>query len=224
MRNRENKTLLTKSTLSLLTSCKLATFLAPLLSAWAAIARRTCVVLQIQRPRACNAPPPPRATPPVVAAAAAAAAGYSTNAISSPTIWPRAAAAALVRIPPQPGMQQQQQPNVPPPVRLRVASVYAALLRLFGCFRVRNFHPRFLASPDPTRPDPSSCYLLLGIIFLSSLTPIFYCCYFPPTCFDWLCFFMNLFLPQLLFVYLLFTLLSPKFQSFYTSIFTSIPF
>jgi hypothetical protein len=50
-------------------------------------------------------------------------------------------------------MQQQQLPNVPTPVRLRAASVYAALLRLFGCFRVRNFHPRFLASPDPTRPD-----------------------------------------------------------------------
>jgi hypothetical protein len=34
-----------------------------------------------------------------------------------------------------------------------LASVYTALLRLFECFRVRNFHPRFLALPDPTRPD-----------------------------------------------------------------------
>jgi len=133
--------------------------------------------------------PHPRATPPiVVVAAAAAAGGYSTNAISSPIIWPRTAAAALVRIPPQQGMQQQQQqPNVIPRGRLRVCQCVCGAAAPFWVL------PRTQLSPALsciTRPDPTRAKFLLPTTryYFSLLppTPIFYCCYFPPTCFDWL--------------------------------------
>jgi hypothetical protein len=120
-------------------------------------------------------------------------------------------------------MQQQQQLNVPPPVRLRAASVYATLLCLFGCFRVRNFHPRFLASPDPTRPDPTRPKFLLptttryDFSLLPSPPSFTVVTFHPPVLTGYktinlpllvIRFFIYLYfiLPLLLFVYLLFTL------------------
>jgi hypothetical protein len=147
-------------------------------------------------------------------------------------------------------MQQQQQPNVPPLVRLHVASMRRCCAYL-GASAYATFTRAFLhypTRPDPTRPKfllPTTRYyfsllitphlllLLLSthlILFYHSyflciyylLSLFVYCCYFSPTCFDWLRQLISLFFQNDFSCFFVTKLFHEPFFFFYHSYFLCI--